>query len=144
MKDHKFIKTFEYFETPINIGLGGYLDDLVDNCDLEIPKSEISHSENGQIHGLNITIFWRNKEDGMEYGNFVINQFEKLPDFDESSYIPHNDSAFDGGRFISHLHKSELIEMMRKDLNGVVKYCFYWRIAVLIDKYPKTKRYNDK
>lgn len=140
MKDHKFIKTFEYFEAPINIGLGGYLDDLVSNCDLEIPKSEISHSENGKIHSLDIKIFWKNKEDGIKYGNFVINEFEKLPDFDEASYVPHND---DGGRFTSHLHKSDLIEMMRKDLDGVVEYCFYWRPVILIDKYPEIKRYND-
>jgi hypothetical protein len=32
--------------------------------------------------------------------------------------------------------------MMRKDLDGVVEYCFYWRVSILIDKYTETKRYN--
>jgi len=68
------------------------LDDLVDNCDAEIPRSDIIHVERENTHRLYIQIFWGNKGDGLKYGNFIINEIEKMPDFEESSYIPHNDS----------------------------------------------------
>jgi hypothetical protein len=130
MKGRRHIKLFESFESSDSKDLGEYLSDLVENCYLEIPRSNMKYIKGVSIDRLSIEIFWKNIEDGKRYINYIINEIDRLPDFDKASYLPHTDIGFK-----NNLHKSELINIIKEDCQKLLKEpTTYWQAAILIDK----------